>query len=287
MKQLPRLAGLWAVIFWASGALLVLELGNLPPLFLMAVSGLITLVFISTFLWVMKREVIKSLSWGYFGVATLMLLLTQMCYVFAFRLAPAVQVDLINYLWPSFLVLLGGRCLTWFTRLLVVLSGSWGIYLALGPDGMQACYLPGYFLAFSSAVLWTLYSLFVQKHQLPPEYIGLGAGIGGPIFWVLHCLLGEPVCVPTLSEWGYLFLYGGGIYVVGYFCWGYAVNHGSVAEAGALSYCIPVLSVLLLILGGYAEFCPRVVWATFFVFCAAVIPVTFPFLIFLRKKLAN
>ena len=201
-----------------------------------------------------------------------LLVVIQLAYIFAFRYAPAAQVDLINYLWPSMLILLAGQFRSRYTGLLVVLAGAGGIYVALDPTHLQMGYLGGYLAALTSASGWTGYVLLVRRYDPPPEWMCLSLGLGTPVYWILHCYSGDVTTSLVLHDWMLCALYGGGVYVVAYLSWGYAMRYGSPAEAGALSYLIPLLSIFALIGGGYAEFTPRLIWATALIVVAATIP---------------
>ena len=272
MKTYPRIAALISVTFWSLGALFVLGLNRLPPCFILAFSTSISLGLAVIYLTITGRWRFIASSRKLLFPAVSLVVINQMCYVLAFRNAPAVQVDLINFLWPSMLVLLTAKFTGRYTSYLVVASGATGVFLALDPSSMNLNYLGGYVTAFMAALSWTGYSLFVRKHKLPNEFLCLNVGLGAPIYWVLHLLLREPSVSITIQEIGLLLLCGGGFYIVANLCWGYALKFGSVREASALSYLIPLLSIVALVIFGYTEFTVRIFCATILVVIAAVIP---------------
>lgn len=273
MKIPPRLAALLSVLFWSSGALFVLGLDRLPPCLLLAFSSSVGLGLTAIFLTATGR-------WGLLGScrrfilpAGSLLIINQMSYVLAFRWAPAAQVDLIYYLWPSALILLTSRFSGPYTTYLVVGSGAGGIFLAFGPGVVEQGHLLGYLAAVTSALSWIVYSLIVRKHRLALDFLCINLGLGAPVYWALHFLVGEPSIVINMHEGAILCLYGGGVFTVSYLCWGHAVTSGSVSEASAVSYLIPLLSITGLAIFGYAEFTPRLAMATVLVLLAAAIPV--------------
>ncbi len=268
----PRVAAFAAIFLWSSGALVVLGLSNLPICQILALSSSVSLVLTAIFLAATRRWRSLVISKKQlFSVASL-LIVNQVCYVFAFREAPAAQVDLINYLWPSMLILLTGRFSGRYTGYLVVISGASGIFVALEPATLEWKYLMGYLAAFVAALSWTRYSMLVKELKLPPEFVCLNIGLGAPLYWIAHFFLDETMVPVANSEALLLLLYGGGVYVVAYLSWGYALRFGSIGEAGALSYLIPPLSIMALTLFGYAEFTPRLSWATALVLVASVLP---------------
>ncbi len=268
----PRFAALFSIMLWSSGALLILGLNNVPPCLLLALSCSISLALAAIYLTVTGRWKCLAASKELLLPAGSLLIVNQVCYVLAFRGAPAAQVDLIMYLWPSMLVLLTGRFAGRYTSYLIVASGAGGIFLALEPAALEWGYLMGYLAAFIAALSWTRYSILVRKHKLPPEFLCINIGLGAPLYWALHFFMGEPSVSIANQEILLLLLYGGGLYVVAYLSWGYAVSFGSVAEASALAYLTPLLSIIALSIFGYAEFTTRLSWATALVLLAAAIP---------------
>jgi len=272
MKIHPRVAALLAVLLWSSGALFVLGLGRLPPYLLLALSTSVGLGVAVIFLTAANRWKHLMPYRKFMLPAGLLLIINQIGYVLAFRWAPAAQVDLVYYLWPSMLILLTSSFSGSYTTYLVIASGAGGIFLAFGPGVLEQGGLMGYIVAIISSLSWVAYSLMMRKHKLPYDFLCINLGIGAPVYWALHFFLGEPTFAVTGLEMGLLFLYGGGVFTVSYLLWGRAVTLGSVSEASALSYLIPLLSVSGLCIFGYAQFTFRIAMATVLVLLAAATP---------------
>ncbi len=272
MKLSPRITALIAVLLWSSGALFVLTLDRLPTFLLLAFSSSIGLVLTATFLTATKRWKLLMPHQRFILPTSSLIIITQLGYVLAFRWAPAAQVDLLYYLWPSALILLTSSFSSPHTTYLVVASGAGGIFLAFGPGLTEQGHLFGYIATITSALSWIVYSLIVRKHKLPLDLLCINLGLGAPVYWTLHFLMEEPSIAITLHEGALLFLYGGGVCTTSYLCWGHAVTFGSVSEASALSYLIPVLSMSGLASFGYIEFTPHIAMATVLVLIAAAIP---------------
>ncbi|MFM8322059.1 MAG: EamA family transporter, partial [Chloroflexota bacterium] len=93
-------------------------------------------------------------------------------YFSAFRIAPAVEANLMNYLWPLLIVLLSPLLLPGYRlrahHVLGALSGLAGAALIVSGGRLQLdlAYLPGYLMAAGAALIWALYSLLTKR--LPP-----------------------------------------------------------------------------------------------------------------------
>ena len=92
------LAALGAIVLWGSLASIVRELSRWPP-FLLAGSALLIGSLVSAPRIKQWRVPARTLALGVYGLAGY-----HAALFFAFRLAPAVEANLLNYLWPTFIV---------------------------------------------------------------------------------------------------------------------------------------------------------------------------------------
>ena len=99
----------------------------------------------------------------------------------AFRNAPAVEANLINYLWPLLIVVLSPVVLRGYglrpRHILGVLARAGGDGLivtggSMSLDAVRTC--PGYLAAAAAALIWALYSLLTKR--LPPFRSGAVGG---------------------------------------------------------------------------------------------------------------
>jgi len=129
---------LGAIALWASLAALAVSLGHVPPLFLTGAALVLgsvpswPLVLRDPAQW---RIPLRTLALGVYGLFAYHFLL-----FIALRHAPAVQANLLNYLWPLLIVLLApvllpGMRLRW-THVVAGLLGFTGAALAI--DGRAA-----------------------------------------------------------------------------------------------------------------------------------------------------
>ena len=181
------------------------------------------------------------------------------CLLFtAFRTAPALEANLLNYLWPLLIVVLSplfGLGKLTSRHILAATVGFFGAVLIVSKGQFDfADSLPiGYLFAIAAAFTWSSYSLATRK--LPPFP---NAAVGG--FCLLSSLLAalchwlfEPAIVPNNEEWLALLLMGIGPLGASFFLWDKAMKEGDPKQIGALSYLTPLLSTLILAVSGLGE----------------------------------
>lgn len=253
------LLALLTILVWSSLAILNSRVNALPPLFAVGVAlcvgGLVGLVKVREW-----RVPVRTFAVGVGGIFGYHALLFA-----AFRAAPSVEVNLINYLWPLLIVLLSPAFLTGFrlgprhvAGALLGLSGA-ALIVSGGRFGLDLAYLPGYLLAAAAAFAWACYSLLTKR--LPPFPTGAVGGFclaSGILSLGLYFLGGlgrsaalarAPVLAPL--DWLFLILLGLGPMGGAFYAWDASLKRGDPRAIGALSYLTPLLSTLnLVLLGG-------------------------------------
>lgn len=245
----PVTLGLVTIFLWGSLATFGNLLLHLPPFFTLGVSFLLgSLLSLRNF-----REMFPSLKLlvfgtaGYFGYHFFLF--------FAFRFAPAVEANLINYLWPVLMVLMTplfektGK-LRWYHLTGALLSFLGGIFLVSGAptESVSGEEWKGYALAAGAAITWPLYSL--GRKKLPPTSVWSIGGIclvTGLLCLLTHSLLGPAVSVST-SDAFKLVLMGLGPFGLAFYFWDLATRKGDGRVLGALAYLTPVISTLGLVI---------------------------------------
>jgi drug/metabolite transporter (DMT)-like permease len=180
------------------------------------------------------------------------------CYFAALALAPPVEANLLNYLWPLLIVvfsgLLPGERLRWW-HLAGAMSGLAGCALLVGggAGGIELKYAAGYAAALAAALTWSTYSVLSRRvREVPTDAVGAFCGATAILAFVAH-LLFERTYVPQGGEWLALVVLGFGPVGAAFYLWDYGVKRGDIKALGALSYMTPLLSTLLLVLFGHAE----------------------------------
>ena len=259
--QRGNLFGIFAILFWSTLASLGVMASNIPPFQLTAMAFLVAFI-IGLILWKKEgRGIIVHLKWplkvwlvgvcGLFGY--------HYFYFLAIQNAPAIEANLINYLWPLFIVLfssfLPNEKLRWF-HVAGVLFGFIGVVFLVSNRGsfnFEAQYLGGYFYAFIAALTWGAYSVISRFFaHIPTSAVGAFCGVTALLAFVCH-LLFESTVIPTLQEFIIIVFIGLGPVGGAFFVWDYGVKNGDIQLLGSLSYFTPLLSTILLITFGLSK----------------------------------
>jgi drug/metabolite transporter (DMT)-like permease len=240
---------LGAIALWASLASLGLLLQHVPPFLL---TGL-ALVIGSVPAWPLFRQwrvPASTLALGVYGLFGFHFLL-----FIALRHAPPVEANLVNYLWPLFIVVLAPVLLPGMRlqagHVVGALLGFAGAAVAIlgaadagGLHGWSWGYLP----AFGSAVIWATYSLGTQRvAAFPTAAIGLFGLVSGLLSLLCHALL-EPAASIASREWLLVAVMGLGPLGAAFFLWDRALKLGDARHIGVLSYITPLASTGLLVI---------------------------------------
>lgn len=259
MRKLNATAiGSASLLIWATSAALITSLEQIPVFEVLTI--VLSTCFIATVikLTLQKRWHTTRQPWLIWLVGTCGIIGNDVAYMTAFRFAPALQIDLISYLWPIMLALMVG-CLPneTFSRryLLGALFGIAATYMAINPTlthlHYEHQYMIGYLIAASGAAIWCAYVLIAQLFRdAPIEMMGLYCGIGALLTLVTHIGLHEATLIPTATDATQLIFVGLGPAMLAYFCWDHGIKHGNFKLLSMLSFCTPLLSAALLILTG-------------------------------------
>lgn len=264
-------AGCGALVLWAFLALLSRLAAGIPPLQLTAMGfGIGGAIGLAVVLARGRGGALRQgpLAWvhgvgGLFGYHAL--------YFLAFALAPAVEVNLINYLWPLLIVLLSAPIRGMRlgpARLAGVGLGFAGCLLIVGPGAsFPPEAIPGFLAAAGCAVVWSVYSVTAGTRPLagvPTEAVAGFCLATAALAAVLHLAFEETVA-PGGGEW--LAVLGLGLGPVGaaFFLWDVGMKRGDPRLLGTLAYAVPVASTILLVLAGEGEPSLRIGAATLMV----------------------
>lgn len=257
----PALLALGAIALWGTLAALGVALAHVPPFLLtglaLCMGGLLALP-LSGFELSRWRVPLPTLALGVGGLFGFHFLLFM-----ALRLAPPVQANLINYLWPLFMVLLSPWLLPGMrlqaVHIAAALLGFAGAALVILGDpagaGQQAGgWSWGYLLALLSALVWASYSLLTRRvPHFPTAAIGGFALLSGLLSLLCHALL-EPAVALTGRDMLLIGALGLGPMGAAFFLWDMALKRGDTRQIGILSYLTPLASTGMLVLVGDRAF---------------------------------
>ncbi len=241
------LCALGAIALWATLASLAVSLAHVPPFLL---TGLALLIG-SVPAWPLARQwrvPPSTLLLGVYGLFGFHFLL-----FIALRHAPPVEVNLVNYLWPLFIVLLAPLFLRSVkpraVHLLAALVGFAGAALAIvGGRDLAGGLAWGYLPALGSAFIWASYSLLTRRvAHFPTAAVGLFGLVSGLLSLNCHALL-EPATHLSLHDLMLIAAMGLGPLGAAFYLWDRALKTGDPRRIGILSYLTPLASTLLLAL---------------------------------------
>ncbi|MBL8908160.1 MAG: EamA family transporter [Rhizobiales bacterium] len=278
-RRAATLVGLIAVLMWAVLALLSAASGDVPPFQLAAMTFLIGgLLGVAS--WPFRPGAVASLAqdWRVWALGVAGLFGYHFVYFSAIRAAPPVEVSLLAYLWPLFLVvfsaLLPGERLRWYHIAGVVL-GLCGALLVISSGDAQSLareWRFGHLLGFACAIIWSGYSVLSRRFAGVPTDIVAGFCVAtAALAGVCHLLFESTVWPEGAMQW--LAVIGLGLMPVGaaFYSWDYGVKHGDIMVLGALSYLSPLVSTLILVSAGFAPATWSVAVACLLITAGAVI----------------
>ncbi len=252
------LAGCGAIGLWAFLGLLSRGAAEIPPLQLTSMAFTVSATLGLGVVFARGRSAAlrqPPLAWlhGVGGLAGYHAL-----YFAALDLAPPAEAGLLNYAWPLLIVLFSAPLLSMklrWTHALGSLMAACGCLLLLGQhaDGVREVRVwIGDALALAAAVVWALYSVLSRRmHAVPTEAVAGFCAASAVLAGVAHFAF-EPTILPSVTAWFAILALGAGPVGAAFFLWDIGMKRGDPRLLGTLAYATPVLSTLLLCLGGYA-----------------------------------
>ncbi|HVZ46782.1 MAG TPA: DMT family transporter [Ramlibacter sp.] len=265
-----NLFALGAIALWALLASLGVSLKHVPPFLL---TGL-ALVIGSVPAWprfAQWRVPARTMALGIYGLFGYHFLLFV-----ALRHAPPVEANLVNYLWPLFIVVLAPLFLPGMTlkaaHVIAALAGFAGAAIAiLGSGAADARWAWGYLPALGSAFMWASYSLWTRRvPAFPTAAVGLFGLVSGLLALLCHALI-EPGVTLDAQDWILIVAMGLGPLGAAFFLWDRALKAGDARHIGILSYITPLASTALLVLVTGRPFTWSIVLAAVLIIGAALI----------------
>ena len=269
-----NLYALGAIALWASLASLGVSLTHIPPFLLTGIALIIGSMPAWPFVlrdpsqW---RIPLRTLALGVYGLFAYHFLL-----FIALRHASPVEANLVNYLWPLFIVVLSPVVLPGVAlrlpHVLAALLGFGGAAIAIaGGRELSGTLAWGYLPALAAAFIWATYSLLTKRvAAFPTTAIGLFGLVSGVLSLLCHVAL-EPAASLQPRDWALLAVLGLGPLGASFFMWDKALKLGDARHIGILSYITPLASTALLIVVSGRQFSASIALATVMIIGAAIL----------------
>lgn len=247
------LFALSAIALWSVLAALGVLLSHVPPFLLTGIALLIGSLIalpLSGFRLSAWRVPLPTLALGVYGLFGFHLLL-----FIALRTAPAVEANLINYLWPLGIVVLAPLVLPGMrlrpAHVGAALLGFAGAAVAILGRGANAGDLSGgfhsgYLFAFGSALVWATYSLGTRRvAHFDTAAVGSFAAVSGMLALLCHVFF-EPAAALSAGDLVLIALLGLGPLGGAFFLWDAALKTGDPRRIGVFAFLTPLLSTLVI-----------------------------------------
>lgn len=260
-RRRATLTGVAAIALWSALAVLTVAAGAIPPFQLLAstfaIGGLTGLALLlrpgGPGLGALRQPLPAFL------LAVAALFGYHALYFVALQTAPAVEANLLNYLWPLLIVLFAGflpgerpRPLQYVGTVLG-LAGAALIVTRGERLGLRAEHLGGYAAALCAALTWSGYSVLNRRYGAVPSSAITGACLTVAVLAALAHLLFERSVAPSVGQWLAIAAMGLGPVGAAFWFWDVGTKRGELALLGTLSYAAPLLSTGWLLLAGQAR----------------------------------
>ena len=275
-RSAATLTGFGAVLLWSLLAFLTAASGTMPAFQLTAITfaiGGLSLLAIRPGAIKAMRQPLPVWLLGVGGLFSY-----HFAYFFALRNAPPVEAGLINYLWPVLIVvfsaLLPGEELRWQHLAGCALALAGAVLVVTRGQGFSfdPQYAIGYGAALFAALAWSSYSVLSRRFAHIPSDAVAGFCLATAVLAAFCHLLLETTVWPD-NPWQWAAVLGLGLGPVGlaFYVWDIGVKHGDIQVLGAASYATPLLSTMILIAGGYAQYSHLLLVACLLITAGAVL----------------
>lgn len=257
-RKRATLIGLVAILLWSNMVGLIRSVSEgLGPVggaaMIYTVSGLLCLATVGF-------PDIKRFSKGYLIAGSVLFVSYEMCLAlslgFAATRSQAIEVGMVNYLWPSltivFAILFNGQKSTlWVIPGLAisllgvgwVLGGENGLHVHDIMQNIVSSPL-SYGLAFAGVFIWAAYCTVTSRYARGQNGITLFVLLTALSLWVKYAVSDQPEMVFSVPVVVKLLMCGAAL-GFGYAAWNIGILHGNVTVLAAVSYFTPVLSAAL------------------------------------------
>lgn len=257
--RFATMIGLCAILFWASivGLLRQVTDGFGPILGICLIYSLSSIILLILF----KPPKLHLFPKSYLIFGSILFVAYELCLslslAFAQNNQQAVEVSILNYLWPSLTVLLliltkeqkfhplviVGMLLTLFGIIQVQIgSGEFSVNQIIQNITVNPI---SYVLAFIGAFIWAAYCILTKKIGNGQNAIALFFCLTALALWFKYLWIGD-FEIPDLQVQSFIYLaVSAAAFGLGYAAWNVGILHGNIQLLTAASYFTPIISSLI------------------------------------------
>jgi drug/metabolite transporter (DMT)-like permease len=251
--------GMVAIVIWFATPLMLVMTGDMPPFLLGAFSYLFSFAAIGIW-WLYKGDNIRRkfrMSPQAYALGTYGIAFYNFLYIYAMKKGPMLEVSLLNYLWPAFLIIFGifleKTKLDIFAviGILFCCAGSYFVFASRGAISFSGGHLM-MMLGLVCAIVWGSFSSLLKHVRIENDQVAVFFLISGVAMLAAHLMYEKVVWPATILSWTMLLTYS--CSRIAFLMWNYAMKHGSTRLLGSLSYFIPLFATLALVMSGYVTY---------------------------------
>jgi drug/metabolite transporter (DMT)-like permease len=264
--------GYLAILLWSFSALFISWTPQIPSLFMASLTSAVGFTVFGCS-WIANPSRFKTAikqSWHIWLLFFTSVIVYRGLYIGALKLAPIVESNLLNYLWPIFIVIFSAvhdkRWPANMVLLSAILCFVGVICIGISKNDAMLHFEVGHILAILAALTWAIYSVFTRRFLSDPtDNIGFMHFVAILIFGILHFCFEESPPREAFTMLSVVGMISWGLSIsLGYILWDQAMTHGRRENVAVAAYYTPLLSTLWLFLFNGQ---PMTIW----VWCAAVL----------------
>jgi len=240
--------GAMAIPLWAMWPSLALRTAPLPPLQTLSLAFACGWISFSALHSNRAGKDAAPVSWLPAAVYAAALSGGDLCFLLALHRIPAAQANLLSYLWPVMLVVLGAAVGVFRLGLRHTAGLALGFLGAaiLIWDGRVVLSASGIALALLSGALWAGYCVFrlLWKRETG-NLLARGCGVSALLCAALHLML-EPTVLPSATNLVAIAISGFVALGLGNFLWDLGFRRGDGHLLAVMAYATPLCSAVLL-----------------------------------------
>lgn len=251
--------GITTIVIWCLTPTMLALTGDVPPFLIGAFSFLAAFAAACAW-WIYRGESIlakfrmplAAYALGAYGICGYNAL-----YIYAFKTGPSLEVNLMNYLWPAFLIIFGSLAMhkkpdaPALIGIGLCIVGAFFVFKSRGMldfSGSHLMLLIGLFCG----MLWGSYSALSKFVPTNMDRIAIFFLMAGSVMLILHLALETTIWPKNIINWMMLIAYT--LSRIAFCLWDYAMKHGQARLMGSLSYFIPLFATLFLMMAGFGSY---------------------------------